>query len=265
MYSKPRLAFKYLHYLLTASNGKGHGVHSPFVFNFIRFVLNDENQYYAYDSIESLRKKLLSDEQLIQVLDLGAGSSNTSSNERKLKDIARWTLKPAKYAQLLFRLINYYQPKNTLELGTSLGITTAYLAAANKSRGVYTLEGAPAIAAIAKQHFNQLYLTNIEQITGNFNDTLQPLLKRLQTVEFVFVDGNHRKEPTLQYFTWLLPHLTDNTIIVFDDIHWSAEMEAAWKEIIQHPSVTCSIDLFFVGIVLFRKEFKEKQDFTIRF
>jgi hypothetical protein len=63
----------------------------------------------------------------------------------------------------------------------------------------------------------------------------------------------------------LLPKTSQESILVFDDIHWSREMEEAWGIIKSHSSVKCAIDLFFIGIIFFREEFKEKQDFTIRF
>lgn len=272
MYSKGQLAAKYFSYYLKASSGKGHGMHSPFVYDFIINVLNDDRDFYAYTEIENLRKQLLKDESIIEVKDFGAGSSQLSSSQRKASDIARHSLKPKKYAQLLFRMVNYYKPKNILELGTSLGITTAYLASPSHQCKVITMEGADGIAAIAEKNFKLLGLNNVELIKGNFDETLSPVIHQLSTclpdrevVNFAFIDGNHRKEPTLRYFEQLLPVTNNDTILVFDDIHWSEEMEAAWKQIKKHPQVKCTIDLFFIGIVLLRKEFKEKQHFTIRY
>lgn len=264
MYNTLQLASKYLRYFITASNGKGHGIHSPFVFNFITRVLNDKRHFYYYDNIEALRTELLHTDKIIEIEDYGAGSAAHSSRERKVKAIAQWSLKSKKYAQLLFRIAQYYQPKTILELGTSLGITTSYLAAANPASQVYSFEGAPAVAAIAQNFFNKLRLSNINLTLGNFDITVPPALEKMPAIDFAFIDGNHRKEPTLRYFNWLLPHITTDSFIVFDDIHWSAEMEAAWEEIIQHPSITCSIDLFFIGIVFFNNDFKVKQDFVIR-
>ena len=265
MYSKGQLAARYFSYYLKASNGKGHGMHSPFVYDFIIHVLNDDRDFYAYTEVEKLRSALLKEERLINVKDFGAGSTQLKSTQRKVADIARHSLKPKKYAQLLFRMVNYYQPENILELGTSLGITSAYLAMAGKQSKMITMEGSDEIAGIAENNFRQLGLQNIETIRGNFDETLPAVIRQLSTVHFVFIDGNHRKEPTLRYFEELLPFTTNETILVFDDIHWSEEMEAAWKKIKKHPQVTCTIDLFFIGIVLLRKEFLEKQHFTIRF
>lgn len=265
MYNKFQLAFKYLQYYFTAANGRGHGVHSPFVFDFITNVLNDKRFFYAYDQAERLREAVLHNNASLEVLDHGAGSSVIPSRYRKVKDIARWSLKPPKYARLLFRMANYYHPATIIELGTSLGITTAYLALANTAGQVYTFEGAPAIADIARQHFDRLGLSNIHLTEGNFDDTLRPALAKAGRADLVFIDGNHRREPTLRYFSWLLPYVQPGSLFVFDDIHWSAEMEEAWHTIRLHPAVTCSIDLFFVGIISFSPDFKEKQHFSIRF
>jgi predicted O-methyltransferase YrrM len=266
MYSPFKLGVKYLRYWLTASNGKGHGVHAPFVFEFITAVLNDDGFYYCYSQIESVRTQLNNDNTVLELEDFGAGSRVHASYKRKVSDIAKSSLKPGKYAQLLFRMVNFYQPKNVLELGTSLGITTAYLASANNTVPVITMEGAKAVAAVARDNFKALRLENIKIVEGNFDLTLRDVLqKQLPKVDFAFIDGNHRKEPTIQYFQQLLPHLHEYSMVVFDDVHWSEEMEAAWGYIKAHEAVTLSMDLFFIGIVFFRKEQKVKQHFSIRF
>jgi predicted O-methyltransferase YrrM len=265
LYTTFQLAKKYLHYQLTASNGKGHGIHSPFVFEFIKNVLNDKTKYKCYTLIEERRKTLLSDASIIEVQDFGAGSSVIKTNNRIVKNIAQSSLKPKKFSQLLFRMVQYYQPKIILELGTSFGITTAYLAKGNTTAKVYTCEGAKNIARIAQQTFAILNLKNIELTEGNFTKTLPPILTQLNNLDFAFVDGNHRKEPTLNYFLQLLNYSNPLTILIFDDIHWSAEMEEAWKEIKQHQQVTLTIDLFFIGIVCINPAIKFKQHFVIRF
>ena len=266
MYSTIQLAAKYLRYQLTAANGKGHGVHSPFVFEFITQVLNDDREYYCYAQIEHLRRDLLQDDTELLIEDFGAGSRLNASVKRKVANIAARSLKPRKFAQLLFRMVNFYQPKNILELGTSLGITTAYLAEANINIPVTTMEGAKAVAVVAKENFKHLQLSNIEIIQGNFDETLPLLIaKQQQNLDFVFIDGNHRKEPTVNYFEQLLPKTNEQSILIFDDIHWSKEMEDAWEYIKAHEAVTLSVDLFFIGIVFFRKEQKVKQHFVVRF
>lgn len=263
MYSIPQLALKYLRYYITASNGKGHGIHSPFVFELVTKVLNDKTFYNDYHNIELERKKLLNNFSVVEVEDFGAGSVKGFTKQRSIKQIASSSLKPEKYAQLLYRLVKYFQPKEILELGTSLGITASYLAAANPSASVTTMEGSSAIAAIARQTFETLQRKNIQLITGNFDETLSIVV--CKQFDFIFIDGNHRKEPVLRYFEQLQNAVQPSTVMVFDDIHWSSEMEDAWAHIKVHPSVTLTIDLFFIGLVFFRKQQLEKEHFTIRF
>ena len=265
MYSPLQLAVKYLNYLIIASNGKGHGMHSPFVFEFITKILNDKTVYPEYEKVETLRSQLLNDNRVLEVEDFGAGSTVDKKNNRRISSIAKNAAKPKKFGQLLFRMIKHYQPATILELGTSLGITTSYLSLAKPDARLITMEGSKEIADKAKQNLKAIELKNIELIEGNFDDTLSSAVRGLSSVDFAFIDGNHRKEPTERYFKELLAKTNNNSILVFDDIHWSSEMEAAWETIKNNAAVTCSIDLFFIGIVFFRKEFKEKQHFVIRY
>ncbi len=265
MYSKTQLVLKYLNYYLKASNSKGHGMHSPFVFELIEEVLNDKRNFYAYDSIERIRQSLLFNQNKLSVVDFGAGSRVIKNKERTVASIARSSLKPKKYSQLLFRMVDHYQPKTIVELGTSFGITTSYLASAKPDANIITLEGASAVAKIAKENFSKLKLNNIEMIEGNFDDTLFSILSNLSMIDFVFIDGNHRYQPTINYFEQILAKSNNYSIIILDDIHWSKEMEAAWQQIQNHSSITMTIDLFFIGIVLLRDEFKVKQHFSVRF
>jgi len=265
MYSPLQLAVKYSKHWLSASNGKGHGMHSPFVFDFITKVLNDKTVYTEYEKVEALRDQLLNDNTILEVEDFGAGSSIDKKNKRNISSIAKNAAKPKKFGQLLFRIIKYYQPSTILELGTSFGITTSYLSLAKPDARLITMEGSKKIADVAKSNFTNLQIGNIETIEGNFDDTLSSVVHSLSTIDFAFIDGNHRQEPTERYFKELLSKTNNNSILVFDDIHWSNEMEAAWETIKSNAAVTCSIDLFFIGIVFFREEFKEKQHFAIRF
>jgi predicted O-methyltransferase YrrM len=265
MYSLPQLVFRYFNYYLKASNSKGHGAHSPFIYDFIKTVLNDRQHYPAYDTVEKLRQEMLKDQTLLTVQDFGAGSSVDRGMEKSIASIAKNSAKPKKYGQLLYRMVKKYQPQTILELGTSLGITSAYMALARPEARLVTLEGAAAIAAIARQNFNKLQLQNIELREGNFDDSLTPVIRQLPSVNFAFIDGNHRREPTISYFQQLLSRREKQSIFVFDDIHWSREMEQAWESIKADTQVRCTIDLFYIGIVFFREEFREKQNFVIRF
>jgi predicted O-methyltransferase YrrM len=207
----------------------------------------------------------LNDQTVLTIEDFGAGSVVSKTNERTVASIATNAAKPKKYGQLLYRIVKKYQPQTILELGTSLGITSSYLSLAKPDAQPVTLEGSSQIAKKATANFGILELKNIKLIEGNFDNTLPSAIHQLSSIDFAFIDGNHRQEPTERYFQQLLPYMKNDSILIFDDIHWSKEMEQAWNTIKNDNAVRCSIDLFFIGIIFFRQEFKEKQHFVIRF
>lgn len=251
-----------LRYLLKSKTK--YYIHSPFVFQFINEVLNDKRSYYCYSEIEVLRMLLRQSAEEIELIDMGAGMSGQKNKKVAVSQIAKNSLKSKKYAQLLFRIVNYYNCKNILELGTSLGLTTLYLSSADTNSKVVTLEGNPASAKIAQENFQRHPARNIRLTEGNFNDTLPKVLAEFEKLDFVFFDGNHRKEPTLNYFTHCLSKVHNDSVFVFDDIYWSEEMGEAWNDIKSHPAVTLTIDLFQLGIVFFRKE-NSKEHFSLYF
>ncbi|MBL4625841.1 MAG: class I SAM-dependent methyltransferase [Flavobacteriales bacterium] len=255
-------AFRYLIYSLRAKDE--HSLHSPFLFELYENVIEPSAEYYKFKEIEAVRSSMLFSDKTIEITDLGAGSRVSKSNKRKVRHIAQHAVKQDKYGKLLFRLVNHFKPNTILELGTSLGITSSYLAAANSGNQVITFEGCRNISAIAQGNFKALGLKNIKQVGGNFDATLPQELAKLDQVDFLYVDGNHRKEPTLNYFKQLLEKSHNDTILVFDDIHWSAGMHGAWNEIKASKEVSVTIDLFYLGIVFLRKE-QTKQDFVLKF
>ena len=227
--------------------------------------MNDKKKYECYKKIESLRQQLLQNNSTIDVEDFGAGSAVIPFKERKVNAIAKSSLKNKKFAKLLYRIVKYYKPETIIELGTSFGIPACYLAAGNKNADVNTFEGSKEIVRIARQNFAAANLQNINLVEGNFSNTLLKVLQKLNTVDLAFVDGNHRRDTTFDYFLTLLKNSSNTSIFIFDDIHWSSEMEEAWKQIQEHASVTLTVDLFFIGLVFFNPDFKVKQHFTIRF
>jgi predicted O-methyltransferase YrrM len=239
-----------------------HGIHSPFVFYIQHEIINEKIPFYAFDDIESVRAKLLLSQQEIKVKDLGAGSQNDENKKLKINQIARRSLKAPKDAQLLFRLAYHFKPKSILELGTSLGITTAYLAKACPSAKIISIEGAPSVAKVATVNLKKLNVFNVKQQVGAFEDELKPAINSLEKLDFVFFDGNHRYQSTLNYFESCLPLADENSIFIFDDIYWSKEMHSAWKKIKKHPAVTVTIDVYSMGIVFFKKD-QAKEEFTV--
>jgi len=240
-----------------------HGVHSPFVYRLVDEVIYDFSPKKVYDEVEALRKQLLNDNRTIRVIDLGAGSRVNNDQTKKISDIARNALKPPRLAQLLYRLAADLKPQTIIELGTCLGITTIYLKKAAPEAKVYTLEGSPETAAVALETFNKSNTEDIKEVIGNFDDTLPGVIKELDKLDFVFVDGNHQKDATLNYFEWCLPKVHENTLLIFDDIYWSEGMKQAWSEIKAHTKVTVTVDLFWIGLVFF-KTGQVKEDFLIK-
>ena len=257
-----QLILRYITYLFTAK-GK-HAAQAPFLYEFITQVVNEGTDDENCHKIESLRKELSQSDKEIQITDFGAGSTINNSKTRKIKDIVKNSAKNAKFGQLLYRIIQFYKPKNIIELGTSLGISTSYLAKADTNANIFTFEGCPETATIAQENFDKQNIKNASITLGNFNLTLANKLKKILTVDLAFIDGNHQEKPTINYFKQCLKYANNNTIFIFDDIHWSRGMENAWKHIKEHEKTTLTIDLFFIGIVFIKSELS-KENFTIRF
>lgn len=235
-------------------------MHSPFVFELVTEVF-PENNNSNFPEIEQLRKKLLSDKRTILVNDLGAGSKKLSSTKRSISSIARHSAKSAKIGRLLHRLANYLKPAHILELGTSLGLTTAYLA--KTGAPITTIEGCENIAQEARSNFERLNLTNINQVTGNFDHELPVALEVHPECNFIFIDGNHTYEATLHYYKILRYRVSTPSVIIFDDIYWSKGMNRAWREIVSDSGNQITIDLFHLGLVFFKPD-QAKEHFSIR-
>ena len=239
------------------------GIHSPFVFDLASKIIKSKDAYYAFISIERERKKLLNNHNIINIEDYGAGSIIFKSNERKISDIAKTSLKPVNQAQLLFEIVNYFGYKNIVELGTSLGITSAYLAKSSSEINLTTVEGSHEVSKIAEKTLHNLNVKNAKIITDTFENAIPEILKKTPEIDCLFIDGNHQKEATLNYFEAFLPYIKNNSLIIFDDIYWSKEMTEAWEEIKAHPKTKISIDLFELGLVFFREE-QPKQHFKFK-
>ena len=241
-----------------------HGVHSPFVYRLVDEIIYDFHAKSDYSEIEKVRSILLKDKRWINITDLGAGSMLNKNNKKQVRVLAKNALKSPDLAQLIYRLAADIKPKTIIELGTCLGITSAYLAKAAPQAKVITIEGCPATAAIARENLDKLNIQNTELLTGNFDNILPDLINNSEELDFVYVDGNHRKDATLNYFEWCLPKLSQNSIMIFDDIYWSEGMKEAWAQIKSHPEVTVSIDLFWIGLIFVRKG-QAKEDFLIKY
>ncbi|NLO69814.1 MAG: SAM-dependent methyltransferase [Porphyromonadaceae bacterium] len=252
--SKIRLIYKYFRHLLESKNTKGHGIHSPYLYRFTQNTIYEKNPFYVFQQIETLRDHLKNDDRWIEFKDFGTGFDR----DVQVKTIAKKSLKRMVWAQLLFRIVNFTNAKNVLELGTSLGLTSAYLASPSADIRCVTLEGSHSVAEIAKENFEKLALRNIAVEIGNIDAILVNVLTKMGTLDVVFIDANHQKKSVLNYFEQCIKHIHPETVFILDDIYWSADMEDAWKIIRKHEKVTATIDLFEMGIVFFNKSFPKK-------
>jgi len=249
-----RIAFKFILHFLSAGNTHGFGVHSPYVFHFTKFVIYNKGSYYIFSTIEKIRSTLKKDKRLLTVDDFGAGRKS----ELLVSEITKKSIKSVKYGQLLYRLSDYIQARNILELGTSVGLTTSYLAAPSSFSRVVSLEGSQQIANVAIENFKQLKLKNIQVIIGNIDQTLPSVLNEFDHLDLIFIDANHTFQAVLNYFEQAIKKINSDSIMVIDDIYWSEGMEQAWKIIKDHPLVMSTIDLFELGIVFFNSDLNKK-------
>ena len=252
--------FQYIRYLFRAKHRKGFGIHSPFVFKLVTDVIEEQTPYYKYSLIEKVRRLYLKTDKEVFVENFGTGKSG----REKISTIVKWSSKSKAYAQVLFRLVNFYNAQNILELGTSFGLTTMYLAAPNSKSKVVTIEGCKEIAAYATLSFKRAGFENIHVEIGDIDTCLPKVLSGFERLDFVFFDANHRKEATLNYFNQCLPKSHAKSVFVMDDIYWSKEMSQMWEEVKKRPEVRVTIDLFFYGIVLFDPDL-QKEDYTLFF
>ena len=288
-------AKSWLRHQLTAWNTGGEGVHSPYLFEWVRMVMMDKNAYYIWGEIERCREKMLRDERELEFVDYGSAMKSRSLENgsetacrlefrdmRRVCDIARRSLAKRKYAQMLSRLVNWLGASHSLEngsgtayslefrgltiveLGTSLGVTTAYMAAMDSRNRVVTFEGCEAVANIAKENWKALNINNIECRVGEITvDSLQLAVDSWRGIDVAFIDANHTYTSTCEYFDILARKVREKSVIVVDDIHYSEEMEKAWKAICADERVTSTIDLYQMGLVFFDKHYW-KRHYTMR-
>ena len=273
-------AKSWLRHQLTAWNTGGEGVHSPYLFEWVRMVMMDKNSFYIWGEIERCREKMLRDERELEFVDYGSGKLKGENGERRrVCDIARRSLAKRKYAQMLSRLVNWLGASHRLEngsgtayslefrgltiveLGTSLGVTTAYMAAMDSRNRVVTFEGCEAVANIAKENWKALNINNIECRIGKID--VEQLAQDIEHLDVAFIDANHTYEGTCKYFDVLAEKVREKSVIVVDDIHYSEEMEKAWKAICADERVTSTIDLYQMGLVFFDKHYW-KRHYTMR-
>ncbi len=253
---------RYIRYWLTAK--RRHSIHSPFVYDLIDKVLLDTKYNEHYQLLEDNRQELFHRRDQVETVDFGASAGNKPYRTQieALGKMVRSRTHTKARLELLYRLAAYFKPKTILEFGTAAGVSASYLKKGAPSAVMITMEGCAGLAHIAEEQFQKLDLQAMEVVMGDFKVMLPKVLQQFAQLDLVFFDGNHRKQPTLDYFEKCLPLARENSVFIFDDIHWSRGMEEAWQEIQKHPQVSITIDLFWFGLVFFR-EGVAKQNFKI--
>lgn len=249
-----------LRYFLTSKHKKGFGIHSPFLFNLITKCFNKKLKYGKYYKAVNFYKQLLKDD--TKFIYCPYGTNKTETTETKISRITKGSSVGLKYSRLLYNISEYFASEETLEFGTSLGVSTAFLSAGSKK--VTTVEGCPNTVAIAKSYHEKFDINNICYINTTIEDYLESDEFKRSSPNIIFIDASHTYNSIITFFYKLLKVINNNSIIIFDDIYWSFEMNKAWKKIISEDSVTQTVDLLRFGIVFFDKRLN-KENFTIRY
>ncbi|MBL0096658.1 MAG: class I SAM-dependent methyltransferase [Bacteroidetes bacterium] len=257
-----QLIIDFAEYYISATNR--HGLQGPFAYQLNEAVFRHDRREAVHKEIEATRDHLLQNHRKINVLDFGAGFGGKVYKERAISYITKNSSKPPRYARMLYRLVNHLKPKLMLELGTSVGISALYQSAGNPQGRMITMEGCPETAALARASVQQFPSLNIEIVEGAFEESLPQLLTKIDQIDYLFIDGHHRLEPTLNYINLCYPKLSADAVIVVDDINWSPEMQEAWKQLKADKRFTLSIDVFMIGLLFVNKNLS-KEDFVIRY
>lgn len=256
-------AFQFLKHLRLAR--RWDAFHSPYLFDLFTACCDESKESPAFQKIEFRRRALLSSKEQILRLDYGAGSVSEQKNQvSPVAQIAKNALSRPFQCRFLFRLVEFLKPRRTLEFGTSLGISTAYMSAGCSTSAIDTVEGDPEVAKIASVTFNQLGCKNITLYPSRFQDYIDRKLDQKEKIDLFFLDGHHTAKALLHYYNALKPRIHSNTIIVVDDIYWSKDMNGGWFELINYPEVTQSVDCFHFGLIFLNNDFIGKENHKIR-
>lgn len=224
----------------------------------LRYRLQPQDRVWL-NKIEVMRGRLATSREPIYVTDFGAGAENDLSPEQAEQGVQKLltisevnrSSRPRTWGILLFQLVKLFRPRVAIELGTCLGVSAAYQAASMQllEHGrLITLEGAPELADYSRRNLLTLGLGRVDVISGRFQDKLDWVLQTHRPVGMAFIDGHHDEKATLNYFQRFLPHLTDEAVLVFDDIRWSDGMQRAWQAISAHERVEIAVDMVHLGL-----------------
>lgn len=254
------LGFEFIKYQLKAKGR--HGIHSPFIYEMVDKVLSKSLDLDTLNASLKIRSQLGRDFRTIEFKDFGAGSKKMSTL-RSIRETYNQSATSLKYAGVLSRLCSYYKPMKILELGTSLGIGTLHLHWGNPKAIIDTVDASKEVQEIAKEIISKS--NNGKQKINFHNLIFKEFLKNnLDTkYDFIFLDGHHDGTATLNYVETLESKMTNESILIIDDIRWSNDMFQAWNTLVQSEKFHVSIDLFRMGILIPRFD-QRKEHFILR-
>jgi len=238
-----------------------HSIQTPFAFRFYTDLSRAIKNSIAIKEIENARNHFLRDHSIVEGEDLGAGSRITK--ESRISSISRHGISSKEECIFLFELANICKPETCIELGTSLGIVTAYLSMSKFVNTLYTFEGNKILAEKASQLLSSLHTQKAQIIHGNINEELLVLLETLDQIGLAIIDANHTEKALLNYYELLKPKMNSSGIIVIDDIRWSVGMNRGWKKLIGEQDVTLSIEYLNKGLLFFKNGI-QKQHYVLR-
>ncbi|MFP4060474.1 MAG: O-methyltransferase [Bacteroidales bacterium] len=254
----------YLRYLVKAKHVNGHGLHSPFMYQYVIDAVYPGKDNTDVTVINKVKNKLKKDSRKINTVNPGAGSALRKKSLRSIKSLAGGIGLPCKYGRLIGRTAAYFNVSRIVELGTGTGLSGLFLSLYNPGAKIITIEANNSLADLAEYNFKQADVHNIQVINDTFDSVFPGILNNIDNNFMVFIDGNHTIDATIRYAEMVMGKAGDNTVLVIDDIYWSEEMMEAWHTIKTWPDVKVTVDFFRMGMVFFRAGLS-KQDFVIKY
>lgn len=194
---------------------RGHGIHSPFVFNLITKVIEEKTPYHIYDDIELILKGM-----------------PLKQNELN------------KTNKLLFKLVNYFGSKRVLEIGSGYGINSLCLTAPSKDIKCISIEYSEKKYSLATEIYKKW-----DRKISLVSTTELPEITEKQDCIFIDLSNCNNLPPNLNQYLSRLSY--NKTFIIIKGIRTNKRHQMLWKSIKDMESRTVALDLFNIGIVFF--------------
>jgi predicted O-methyltransferase YrrM len=251
--------WKYIGFRLTTVTR--YKLHSPFLYKLATEAIHGKSDKYIDRLYRQLYQKFAFNSSTTEVVEFNIKKNTKlySSEVKSIRSIFKQSAISSKKAQVLARLLVLFKPENIIEFGTSLGVSASIFAQASHDSKIYSIEGCSGLASIAQANFDELGFGNIEIQIGHFNHVVNPVLNKIKKVDFVFYDGSDDYKTAINAFESCLPYIGNDGVFIMNSIYRSRAMNKAWDYIKKHNDSIVCIDLFQMGIILFRKEMSKQE------